>query len=269
MLHTFWIRGLNNPFPECRGRLSSVSPLCRNSRLLARLRHQSCVLSRTGSALSGSPGHTDCLLHTSESGRMATFSRKPRQSQLAPRERAKLFQGPLSRGEKNPPKTLHWHRPNHSRTPHKFLHRTSAGEGRRWETKAEERRKELLELDTGCEQENCTSWWWKEGVRGSRKNHRKSRRLDGSFLSWQFPYLSFSVNGFLALQAIIWGLVNEKKLIWTKAHSKSLLGTSLVAQWLKIRLPMQGTWVWALVRKDPTCRGATRPLHHNYWACAL
>lgn len=102
MLHTFWIRGLNNPFPECRGRLSSVSPLCRNSRLLARFRPQGCVLNRTGSPLSRSPGHTDCLLHTSESGRMATFSRKPRQSQLALRERAKLFQGPLSRGEKNP-----------------------------------------------------------------------------------------------------------------------------------------------------------------------
>ena len=34
-------------------------------------------------------------------------------------------------------------------------------------------------------------------------------------------------------------------------------------------LPMQGTWVWALVREDPTCRGATKPVCHNYWACAL
>ena len=23
------------------------------------------------------------------------------------------------------------------------------------------------------------------------------------------------------------------------------------------------------VREDPTCRGATKPMHHNYWACAL
>ena len=44
---------------------------------------------------------------------------------------------------------------------------------------------------------------------------------------------------------------------------------SLVAQWLRIRLPMQGTRVWALVREDPTCHGATKPLRHNYWACAL
>ena len=41
-----------------------------------------------------------------------------------------------------------------------------------------------------------------------------------------------------------------------------------MAQWLRIRLPMQGTRVRALVREDPTCREATRPVSHNYWACA-
>ena len=50
---------------------------------------------------------------------------------------------------------------------------------------------------------------------------------------------------------------------------KKHFGTSLVAQWLRTRLPMQGTWVRALVREDPTCRGATKPVRHNYWACAL
>ena len=45
-------------------------------------------------------------------------------------------------------------------------------------------------------------------------------------------------------------------------------GASLVAQWLRICLPVQGTWVRALVWEDPTCRGATRPVSHNYWACA-
>ena len=42
-------------------------------------------------------------------------------------------------------------------------------------------------------------------------------------------------------------------------------GTSLVAQWLRIHLP----WVWSLVWEDPTCHEATKPMHHNYWACAL
>ena len=40
--------------------------------------------------------------------------------------------------------------------------------------------------------------------------------------------------------------------------------TSLVVQWLRIRLPVQGTQVRALVREDPTCRGATKPVCHNY-----
>ena len=32
---------------------------------------------------------------------------------------------------------------------------------------------------------------------------------------------------------------------------------------------MQGTRVRALVWEDPTCRGATQTMHHNYWACTL
>ena len=42
------------------------------------------------------------------------------------------------------------------------------------------------------------------------------------------------------------------------------VGASLVMQWLRICLPVQGTWVRALVREDPTCRGATKPVCHNY-----
>ena len=32
---------------------------------------------------------------------------------------------------------------------------------------------------------------------------------------------------------------------------------------------MQGTRVWALVREDPTCRGAAKPVSHYYRGCAL
>ena len=32
---------------------------------------------------------------------------------------------------------------------------------------------------------------------------------------------------------------------------------------------MQGMRVRALVREDPTCRGAAKPVRHNYWAWAL
>ena len=41
-------------------------------------------------------------------------------------------------------------------------------------------------------------------------------------------------------------------------------GALLVAQWLRICLLMQGTWVRALVREDPTCCRATGPVSHHY-----
>ena len=43
---------------------------------------------------------------------------------------------------------------------------------------------------------------------------------------------------------------------------------SLVAQWLRICLLVQGTRVRALVWEDPTCHGATGPVSHSCWACA-
>ena len=66
------------------------------------------------------------------------------------------------------------------------------------------------------------------------------------------------------INAYMWNL---KKLVQIVLFTKQ--STSLVAQWLRIRLPMQGTWVQLLVREDPTCRRATKPVGHNYWACAL
>ncbi|KAJ8786651.1 hypothetical protein J1605_006140 [Eschrichtius robustus] len=54
--------------------------------------------------------------------------------------------------------------------------------------------------------------------------------------------------------------------VWSlgSATREAATVASLVAQWLRICLPMQGTWVRALVWEDPTCRGATRPVSHNY-----
>ena len=47
-------------------------------------------------------------------------------------------------------------------------------------------------------------------------------------------------------------------------NKEKRMRASLVAQWLRICLPMQGTRVRALVREDPTCCGATKPVCHNY-----
>ena len=49
-----------------------------------------------------------------------------------------------------------------------------------------------------------------------------------------------------------------------KIDKESSIGASLVAQWLRICLLMQGTRVRALVWEDPTCRGATGAVSHNY-----
>ncbi|XP_059856119.1 telomeric repeat-binding factor 2-interacting protein 1 isoform X2 [Delphinus delphis] len=49
-----------------------------------------------------------------------------------------------------------------------------------------------------------------------------------------------------------------------KVSAPEISGTSLVVRWLRICLPMQGTQVRSLVQEDPTCRGATKPVHHNY-----
>ena len=46
-------------------------------------------------------------------------------------------------------------------------------------------------------------------------------------------------------------------------------GTSLVVQWIRICLAMQGTWVQSLVLEGPTCCRATKPMAHNYWVSAL
>ena len=77
--------------------------------------------------------------------------------------------------------------------------------------------------------------------------------------------------------------LNGSWLIWIK-HSRTMWNTkfkhflvsvrsswvnSPMVQWLGIRLPMHGTWVRSLVWEDSTCHGATKPTHHNYWACAL
>ena len=54
----------------------------------------------------------------------------------------------------------------------------------------------------------------------------------------------------------------KKGQIW--AFKKSTRRASLVAQWLRVCLLMQGTRVRALVWEDPTCHGAAGPVSHNY-----
>ena len=72
---------------------------------------------------------------------------------------------------------------------------------------------------------------------------------------------------FLVLFKCIIQVLYEVKVIFNFITYLRFRGTFLVAQWLRIRLPMQGTRVQVLVQKYSTCHGATKPVRHNYWAC--
>ena len=56
----------------------------------------------------------------------------------------------------------------------------------------------------------------------------------------------------------------EREKVIKELTIKTRPGASLVVQWLRVCLPMQGTRVRALVWEDPTCHGATGPVSHNY-----
>ena len=87
---------------------------------------------------------------------------------------------------------------------------------------------------------------------------RKLKRLSQNMHFYRLPTHFY-------MEVSKWSAPISPSFISEAAHPR----TPLVAQWLRIRLPVQGTRVRALVQQDPTCRRATKPVHHNYWACAL
>ena len=67
----------------------------------------------------------------------------------------------------------------------------------------------------------------------------------------------------------IWALKKFEKHYSRLHYSLESFRTSLVVQWIRIRLPMQGTWILSLVQEDSTCHGGAKLVCHNYWACVL
>ena len=78
------------------------------------------------------------------------------------------------------------------------------------------------------------------------------------FFEPQLPYL-LNENNSRIVGRIKWESTPKK-------HCR--LGTSLVVQWLKICLPVQGMQVWFLVGElRSQMHGSTKPLCHNHRAC--
>ena len=98
--------------------------------------------------------------------------------------------------------------------------------------------------------------WWK--IRNTIHENRKS-------------FLSKNVRNCYTLtcepiEGVNMGVGDGKKcfLEESKLKPEERVRVRGVAQWLRIRLPMQGTQVPSLVREDPTGCGATKPVRHNY-----
>ena len=87
-------------------------------------------------------------------------------------------------------------------------------------------------------------------------------KLPCPFLSWTV-LLVFIQNGVRSKK--IWYMLT----LWKHLSYYKRERTSLVVQWLRIDIAMQGTWVGSLVQEDSTCCGMTKPLHHNYWSPML
>ncbi|XP_061053708.1 D-ribitol-5-phosphate cytidylyltransferase isoform X2 [Eubalaena glacialis] len=94
--------------------------------------------------------------------------------------------------------------------------------------------------------------------------------LEESNLSILYPVVVISVQ-FLDYESVPFGQKMEN-LMQIREFAEEVKKTNILLyglliyypQWLRIRLPMQGTRVQALVREDPTCHGATKPVRHNY-----
>ena len=115
-------------------------------------------------------------------------------------------------------------------------------------------------------------WWWRlqgrwMGCTGQARRDSRCRgaqRLPnrpgfGSWL-WCLGYLVSLICNFL-----IWEM-GQCPPWWIENQCD---GISLVVQWLRICLSMQGTLVWSLLKENSTCLGATKPMCHNYRAHTL
>ena len=56
---------------------------------------------------------------------------------------------------------------------------------------------------------------------------------------------------------------------FSNIHKSKVCRTSMMVKWLRVCLPMQGTWARSLVQEDSTCCEGTELVCHNYWGHTL
>ena len=78
---------------------------------------------------------------------------------------------------------------------------------------------------------------------------------------WEYGLPYFSICSYILIESFATRVCLYTTCVCFKNLQKR---ASLVAQWLRICLPMQGTRVRAPVWEDPTYRGAAGPVSHNY-----
>ena len=84
-----------------------------------------------------------------------------------------------------------------------------------------------------------------------------------SFVIW-FEIRKNDVSGFVLLSLDYFGYLGYFHTNFRIFYLCEKCQASLVVQWVRICLLMQGTRVQALVWEDPTCCRAARPMSHNY-----
>ena len=115
-------------------------------------------------------------------------------------------------------------------------------------------------LFPGAHGHQCYCWRWCQDI-------------GGFFSSPHSPLLLFVGGGrgifFYTAKFKIFFIEFPTRYYISWSQTKKIIKTSMMVQWLRVYLSVQRTWVQSLVQEDPTCRGAIRPVSHDYWAWAL
>ena len=94
-------------------------------------------------------------------------------------------------------------------------------------------------------------------------SHDPAIPLLGIYLEKTIIQKESCITMLIAALFTIAGTWKQPKCPSTDEWIKKMWRASLVAQWLRVCLLMQGARVRALAWEDPTCRGAAGPVSHN------